>query len=325
MDGTVQCGLCPKACIIEAGQSGACRIRVNIDGKLTAVTYGFPCSAHLDPVEKKPLFHFLPGTSILSLATVGCTLHCKNCQNWEISQRNPEESTAMKLPPKAVPQLAKAHGCQSVAYTYTDPAAYYEYALDSSIKVREAGLKNVLVTAAYINKAPWRELCRHTDAANIDLKSMSDTFYRDICEGTLQPVLNALVLALECGVLVEVTNLLIPTLNDSDGELLKLARWVKQNMGAETPLHFSRFFPHYRMRNLPPTPPETLDRAKQIAESEGLKHVYIGNILSKRGENTYCPGCGKLLIERNRYTILKNELKNGKCGSCGTEIKGVWQ
>ena len=325
MDGTVQCGLCPKACIIEPGQSGACRIRVNLDGKLMGVTYGFPCSTHLDPVEKKPLFHFLPGSTILSLATVGCALHCKNCQNWEISQCNPEASTAIELPPQAVPQLARQHRCGSVAYTYTDPAAYYEYALDSSIKVHEAGLKNVLVTAGYINKAPWRELCRYTDAANIDLKSMSDTFYRDICEGTLQPVLDALVLAQECGVLVEVTNLLIPTLNDSDKEIRQLARWLKENMGADTPLHFSRFFPNYRMRNLPPTPPETLDHAKQIAESEGLKYVYIGNILSKRGENTYCPSCGKLLIERNRYTILNNELNDGTCGDCGTNIIGIWK
>jgi len=325
MNETVQCGLCPKACIIKPGQSGDCRIRVNIDGKLTAVTYGFPCAVHLDPVEKKPLFHFLPGTPILSLATVGCNLHCKNCQNWEISQCNPEESTGKKIPPEMVPQLAKKYECKSVAYTYTDPVAYYEYALDSSIRVHEAGLKNVLVTAAYINKAPWRELCQHVDAANIDLKSMSDQFYRDICEGTLKPVLDALVLAKECGVWVEVTNLIIPTLNDSDAELRKLARWVKDNMGADTPLHFSRFFPQYRMRNLPPTPPQTLDRARQVAKSEGLKYVYIGNILSPEGENTYCPECGKLLIERKRYTILKNELEHGACSSCGAKIQGIWQ
>jgi pyruvate formate lyase activating enzyme len=307
------------------GQSGDCRIRVNIDGKLTALTYGFPCSVHKDPMEKKPMFHFMPGTPILSLATVGCNLHCKNCQNWEISQCNPEDSSAVAIPPEAVAPLAIRQGCPSVAYTYTDPVAYYEYALDCSIKVREAGLKNVLVTAGYINKAPWRELCRFTDGANIDLKSMSDAFYRDICSATLQPVLDALVLAQECGMLVEVTNLLIPTLNDSDKEMQQLARWMKKYMGAETPLHFSRFFPHYRLRNLPPTPPATIDRAKQIAEAEGMKHVYIGNILSDRGENTYCPACGKLLIARNGYTILKNMLKHGRCDACGREIKGVWQ
>lgn len=325
MKETVQCGLCPKACIMAPGQSGDCRIRVNIDGKLTAVTYGFPCSVHKDPMEKKPMFHFLPGTPILSLATVGCNLHCKNCQNWEISQCNPDDSLAVEMPPEAVAPLAIRQGCRSVAYTYTDPVAYYEYALDCSIKVREAGLKNVLVTAGYINKAPWRELCRYTDGANIDLKSMSDAFYRDICSATLKPVLDSLVLAQECGVLVEVTNLLIPTLNDSDTEMLQLARWMKTYMGSETPLHFSRFFPHYRLRNLPPTPPATIDRAKEIAEAEGLKHVYIGNILSDRGENTYCPACGKLLIARNGYTILNNMLKQGRCDACGRKIKGVWQ
>lgn len=320
----VQCTLCPKGCVIGPGESGDCRIRVNVDGRLTAVTWGFPCSIHVDPVEKKPLFHFLPGTSILSLATVGCNLHCKNCQNWEISQASPERSQAIPLEASELPVLARSYQCSSVAYTYTDPVAYYEYALDCSLRAREAGLKNVLVTAGYINDKPWRELCRHTDAANIDLKALSDHFYRDICDATLQPVLNSLVTAKSLGVLVEVTNLVIPTLNDSDRDLQALARWIRTNMGADTPLHFSGFFPQHLMRHLPPTPPATLDRARDLAKAEGLDFVYVGNVTTAGGGDTVCPGCGKLLVERRRYHILENSMQNGRCPACGREIYGLW-
>ena len=329
----VQCELCPKGCIIEPGQSGECRVRVNLDGKLLAVTYGHPCAVHVDPVEKKPMFHFLPGTGILSIATVGCNLHCKNCQNWEISQTNPEDVPALALAdlgpeaffPEKLPDLARRCQCQSVAYTYTEPIIYYEYALDSCIHVREAGLRNVLVTAGYVQEQPWRKLCQHVDGANIDLKSMSESFYRDICDATLRPVLNALVVAKSLGVLVEVTNLVIPTLNDSDRDLQDLARWVAQNLGKETPLHFSRFSPRYQMKNLPPTPAATLDRAKQIAESQGLQHVYVGNIIRPDAENTYCHQCGQRLVQRHRYTILENKIQSGKCPVCHTGVYGIWE
>lgn len=320
----VQCTLCPKGCVIGPGESGDCRIRVNLDGRLTAVTWGFPCSIHVDPVEKKPLFHFLPGTAILSLATVGCNLHCKNCQNWEISQAQPEHTRASPLEAADLPALAQSCRCPSVAYTYTDPVAYYEYALDCSRRAREAGLKNVLVTAGYINDGPWRELCRHVDAANIDLKAFSDRFYRDICDATLQPVLNSLVTAKSLGLAVEVTNLVIPTLNDSDRDLRELVRWIKTNMGSDTPLHFSRFFPQHLMRHLPPTPPETLERARSIARAEGLDYVYVGNVTTEGGSDTFCPACGKLLIARRRYHILENSLQHGHCPACGKEIAGAW-
>ncbi|MHC4165024.1 MAG: AmmeMemoRadiSam system radical SAM enzyme, partial [Planctomycetota bacterium] len=250
----VQCELCPKSCVIAPGQSGECRIRVNVDGKLLAVTYGYPCSVHIDPVEKKPLCHFLPGTKIFSIATVGCNLHCINCQNWEISQENPENVTARELPPRQIPGLARHYGCASVAYTYTDPTVFYEYTLETCIRTHEEGLRNALVTAAYINTKPLKELCRYVDAANVDLKAFSDAFYRDVCGGTLQPVLNALVTMRAEGVLVEVTNLVIPTLNDGDGQIRDLCRWVVENLGRETPLHFSRFFPRYKLKRLPPTP-----------------------------------------------------------------------
>lgn len=321
----VQCELCPKGCIIAPGQSGECRIRVNLDGKLVAVTYGHPCSVHVDPVEKKPVFHFLPGTGILSIATVGCNFHCKNCQNWAISQEYPENVPGQELPPRELPGLAKQYGCHSVAYTYTEPTVYYEYTLDGCIAVHEAGLKNVTVTAGYINRPPLEKLYRHVDGTNIDIKAMSEQFYRDICEGTLQPVLDTCVACKTLGVHVEITNLVIPTLNDTDADLQKLSRWIAENMGKDTPLHFSAFHPDYRMRNLPPTPAATLDRAREIARSEGLHYVYIGNVQRPDASNTYCPGCGALLIKRIGYTVTQNRLDAGTCPDCKTVIEGVWQ
>lgn len=322
---TVQCELCPKECVIEPGQSGECRVRVNLGGTLRSVVYGHPCSIHIDPVEKKPLFHFLPGTGILSIATVGCNLHCRNCQNWEISQANPEDSSAYKHSPLQLVQLARARNCPSLAFTYTDPIIYYEYTFDTAVHAHRQGLRTVLVTAGYINRQPWQELLNHIDAANIDLKSIRDSFYRDICGGTLKPVQDALVLAKAMGVLVEVTNLIIPTLNDSDADLTELVRWIAHNLGSETPLHFSRFSPRHKLRNLPPTPADTLERARQIAVSEGMQHVYVGNILSPQGQNTYCPQCKSELIVRQRYQITRMRLADGACPDCGHHIHGVWK
>jgi len=323
---TVQCELCPKMCVISPGQSGECRVRVNIDGVLRTVVYGYPCSIHIDPMEKKPLFHFLPGSPILSIATVGCNLHCKNCQNWEISQANPEDVDipAYFYPPAKLVQLCRTYSCQSLAYTYTEPIIYYEYTYDTAKLARGAGVRNVLVTAGYINEQPWRRLLEYVDAANIDLKGITDDFYQRVCSATLRPVQDALIVAKASGVHVEVTNLVIPTLNDKSEQIRQLCRWVKANLGSETPLHFSRFFPYYKMRNLPPTSLQTLDMAREIAMEEGLYYVYIGNIQSKEGQNTYCPGCKKLLIERSGFTVLQNRLKQGCCPDCGKEIYGVW-
>ena len=321
---TIQCELCPKNCLIAPGQSGECRIRVNIDGRLVAVTYGRPCAVHVDPIEKKPLFHVLPGSRILSLATVGCNLHCKNCQNWEISQENPENLAAKELAPGDVPALARQHACQSIAYTYTEPVVFYEYTRDGCRQAHDAGLKTALVTAGYINREPFERLAPHVDAVNIDLKAMSDSFYRDLCEGSLAPVLNTLESAKSAGIWVEVTNLVIPTLNDSEADLRKLCRWVASHLGRETPLHFSRFHPAYRMKNLPPTPEETLVRACEIARAEGLHYVYIGNVTRAGAENTYCFQCGAVMIERQRFTIIENRLRDGACPSCGTKAHGVW-
>ncbi len=324
MTATLQCELCPRGCVIAPGQSGDCRIRVNLDGELVAVTYGYPCSVHVDPMEKKPVFHFLPGTPTLSLATAGCNLHCKNCQNWEISQQPPDEVPALHLPPGEVAALAGAQGCPSVSYTYTEPLVYYEYTLDSCRRVREAGRRNVLVSAGYINPQPARHLFQQVDVARIDLKALSDAFYRDICGATLKPVQATLVLAREMGLWVEVVHLIIPTLNDSDQDLGALCRWVHDQLGPETPVHFSRFYPQYRMSHLPPTPVDTLHRARDIAKANGLAFVYLGNILEEHAADTVCPGCQTTLIRRRGFTVLANLLQDGQCPKCQRKIPGIW-
>ncbi len=322
---SVLCELCPKACVIAPGQSGACRVRVNMNGSLRSVVYGFPCALHVDPIEKKPLYHVLPASRLLPVATVGCNLHCLNCQNWEISQANPEDSEAMACTPEELVELAQGRQCPSLAYTYTDPVVYYEYALACAARAREAGIRNVLVTAAYINQAPWDRLLDFIDAANIDLKFMDDALYRSICSATLKPVQQALVRARERGVWLEVTNLMIPTLNDSPEQVRALAQWIVANLGIDTPLHFSAFHPRYKMRHLPSTSAQTLEMARTIAQSEGLVHVYIGNVASSEGQNTYCPKCRTLLIERRGYHISQDRLELGRCSACGRQIKGIWQ
>ena len=322
---SVQCEICPKRCVIKPGQSGDCRARINLDGELIASTYGYPCALHVDPVEKKPLFHFLPASRAFSIATAGCNLHCRNCQNWEISQAAPHTVPAYKVSPSQLVKLARKNKCRSIAYTYTDPVIFYEYTFDSSRLARQAGIKNILVTAGYINRKPLLELCKVTDAANIDLKGMTDKFYRKVCSATLKPVLNTLVTAKNAGLEVEVTNLLLPTLNDSDRDITTLCRWIKKEMGDDTPLHFSRFFPRYRMRELPPTSEKTLARARKIALAEGLKFVYVGNLLNPDWSATKCSKCGKLLVKRGGFLVLENHIKNGACPDCKTKIYGVWK
>jgi pyruvate formate lyase activating enzyme len=326
----VECQLCPKYCRIDPGRTGDCGVRVNRGGVLTATTWGHPCSLHIDPIEKKPLFHFLPGTSILSLATVGCNLHCRNCQNWSISQAVVEETPAYDLPPGDLVTLARREACPSLAFTYTEPLVYYEYTRDACRAARGAGLKNVLVTAGYINEEPLRELLPLVDAANVDLKAFDDDFYKEHCEATLRPVLRTLELCLEYGVHLEVTNLVIPTLNDSVARIGALVRWFVETLGPEVPLHFSRFHPRYKMKNLPATPGETLERCRDQALAAGLRHVYVGNLRSADGESTFCPagacpGRGRPLIRRSGYRILENRMEKGRCPDCGAEVYGRWE
>lgn len=321
---TVKCGMCPKSCEMEEGESGNCRVRRNIKGKLVCVVYGYACAANVDPVEKKPLFHFLPGTKTFSIATVGCNLHCLNCQNWEISQANPEDVPSVWLPPEKVVENAQKENCPSISYTYTDPVVYYEYARDCSKIAHEKKIKNILVTAAYINPEPWKKILELTDAANIDLKFIDDNLYRKICSAALKPVQEALIAAVQAKVHIEVTNLVIPTLNDKPDDLRKLSKWVHDMLGPEIPLHFSAFYPKYKMRNLPPTSPETLENARKIALDVGLKHVYVGNVFSKDGQTTFCPACGKALVKRSGFSVLQNDIKDGKC-PCGRQIYGIWK
>jgi len=318
------CELCPKACRITEGHSGDCRSRIVVDGELCAVTYGRPCAIHIDPVEKKPLYHFQPGSRIFSLATAGCNLHCKFCQNWTISQLGPQDIRNIRLEPEEVVRTAIAQQCASIAYTYTDPVIYYEYTMDTSRLAREKGLKNVTVTAGYINRKPLELLCTVTDGSNTDLKAFSDAFYRDMCEGSLKPVLDCLVLMKERGVWLEVTNLVIPTLNDDLEMIRRMCKWMLANLGPDTPLHFSRFYPMYKIRNLPPTPVELLMQARQEALEIGLRYVYVGNVLGVEAAHTVCPKDQTLLIRRTGYSILENNLRDGKCPTCGETVPGVW-
>lgn len=321
----VKCLLCPKECSLSEYERGNCKGRINIDGELMTLNYGYACSVNVDPIEKKPLFHYLPGTKIFSIATAGCNLHCKFCQNWQISQFSPEEIRYTEMSPEVVVREAISMDCPSIAYTYSEPIAYYEYTLNTSKIAKEKGLRNVLVTAGYINEKPMRELAKVTDATNTDIKAFSDEYYKDICDGTLEPVLKALLVMKEEGMWIEITNLILPTLNDNDDDIKKLCQWVVNNLGKDIPIHFSRFYPMYKLTNLPPTPASTLNRARDIALSEGVIFVYVGNIPGNPGENTSCPKCGYLLIERQIYFIRQNNITNGKCPKCGFEIPGIWK
>ena len=312
--------------MIPEGGSGDCRIRVNLDGKLRATTYGRPSAIHIDPMEKKPLYHFHPGTSVLSIGTAGCNLHCLNCQNWQLSQRGGEEMEEIhEALPEEVVRLAVERGCGAIAYTYSDPIVFFEYTRDSAELAKERGLKNVLVTAGYINPQPQRELCRVLDATNTDLKAFDDTFYQTVCSARLKPVLDSLVGFREAGVWQEVTNLMIPTLNDDLALVRRMASWIRRELGEDTPLHFSRFQPMYRMRNLPPTPTETLERARAEALDAGLRYVYIGNLFGHEAETTFCPRDGTPLIRRIGFRILENRITpEGRCPVCGETIPGIW-
>lgn len=320
----IECELCPKLCRIPEGKSGDCRVRLNIEGTLISTNYGRPCSLHIDPVEKKPLFHFLPGTPIFSLATAGCNLHCKNCQNWQISQSSVQDTKNYFLPPEKIIEHAIKNKCVSIAYTYSEPSIFYEYVYDTALLAEKNNLKNVMVTAGYMNPKPAKKLYTHIHASNTDLKSFEDSFYREICDATLKPVLENLVIQRELGVWIEVTNLVIPTLNDDMDKISLMCKWIRNNLGDYTPLHFSRFHPMYKLRNLPPTPLTTLLNARKEAMDAGLKFVYVGNVLDNEAEDTYCPKCKKKIIDRIGYRINFMKIRDSKCIYCGEKIEGVW-
>ena len=322
---TVVCELCPRYCAIPNGGAGDCRIRINLDGKLIASTFGRPSAIHIDPMEKKPLFHFLPGTTIFSIATAGCNLHCLNCQNWQLSQNSGQDMEVVyQAVPEKIVTTALENGCRSVAYTYSEPLVFYEYVRETALLAKKAGVRNVLVSAGWVNEKPLRQLCQWLDAANVDLKAFDDDFYRNVCGASLKPVLEALRILHHEGVWLEITNLIIPGLNDDLAMVRRMATWIRDELGAATPLHISRFSPQYRMRNLPPTPVEALLRCRREAEDVGLEHVYVGNLPGEDAESTFCPRDGTLLIRRFGFTIQENHLKDGCCPVCLQTIPGVW-
>jgi len=323
-EGKVQCFLCPRECLIPQNQRGFCRARKNIKGKLYAITYGQPVAMHVDPIEKKPLFHVYPGTKSFSIATAGCNLRCKFCQNWEISQLDPESVKVAFVSPQDIVRKAKETGSKTIAFTYTEPTIFYEYVLDIAKLAKEEGISCVMHSAGFINEKPLRQLAKYLTAANIDLKGFSDKYYSSFCEGNLRSVLNSLKILKEEKVWIEITNLVIPTANDSDEDIYNLCLWIKDNLGPDTPIHFSRFFPMYRLLDLSPTPFEILIRAREIAKKTGLHYVYIGNISQNTGEDTICPVCGKPLVKRIGYTVLENNIIKHKCKFCGAVIYGVW-
>ncbi len=323
-DGRIQCDLCPRDCKLQDGQRGLCFVRAREGDRMVLTTYGRSSGFAVDPIEKKPLNHFYPGTSVLSFGTAGCNLACKFCQNWDMSKSRDMDRLAEQASPDAIARAAKEAGCTSVAFTYNDPTIFTEYAMDTADACHALGIKTVSVSAGYIHAEPRRDLYAKIDAANIDLKAFTEEFYRAQTASHLAPVLDTLrYLVHETNVWTEITTLLIPGLNDSDDELHRLTEWVMGELGADVPLHFSAFHPDYRMRDVPPTPPATLTRAREIGRSKGLRYVYTGNVHDRDGDTTSCPACSAAVIVRDWYEILESRLReDGACGACGTKIAG---
>jgi pyruvate formate lyase activating enzyme len=322
---SVRCLKCPNGCTIPVGGTGICRNRVNVRGKLYTIAYGNPCAVHVDPIEKKPLLHFLPGTRAYSIAAAGCNLACLNCQNWQISQVSPRETDNEDLMPRAVVDECRRAGCASIAYTYGEPTTFYEYAYDTSEIARKEGIRNVWKSNGYIEEVPLRQLCRLIDAANIDLKSYDEQTYARLNAGQLAPVLRSLRIFHEMHVWLEITNLVIPGWTDDIDMIRRMCGWMCKNGLENAPLHFSRFVPLYKLNQLAPTPVKSLEDARAAALHEGMNYVYIGNVPGHEGEHTYCHRCKKMIVQRQGYSILKNDMKNGRCGFCGVAIPGVWK
>jgi len=325
-DGRVACDLCPRGCKLREGQRAFCFVRENVDGKMVLSTYGKSTGFCIDPIEKKPLNHFLPGTPILSFGTAGCNLGCKFCQNWESSKSREVASLSAAASPRGIAEAAHGAGCRSVAFTYNDPVIWAEYAIDTAAACHALGLKTVAVTAGYISEGAREDFFGCLDGANVDLKAFTEQFYHKLCFAHLTPVLETLVwLKAETDVWFEVTTLLIPGQNDSDHELHQLTSWFAENLGPDVPLHFSAFHPDFRMTDIHRTPLSTLRRASEIARSYGLRYVYTGNVHDPRGDATFCPSCDELLIQRDWYELLTWSMgPNGSCGTCGTPIAGVF-
>lgn len=320
----IRCLLCAQACDIRPGQSGKCRARANVGGELRSLVYGHPAAVHTDPIEKKPFYHFLPGTTALSFGTSGCPLRCRFCQNWELSQSTPGDLEAPYRAPAEFALAAATGGSASIAFTYNEPTVFTEYLLDVANAAQSRGVRSVMVSCGFTAEAPLADICRALAAIKIDLKGFSEDFYRRVCGAELRPVLRSIKQVAKSGRHLEIVNLVVPTLNDSDASLRGLVDWVVGELGPDVPIHFTRFYPEYQLLNLPPTPVATLARARALAMSKGIRYAYVGNIPGHAGNHTYCPGCRKVVIRRESFFVTENHVKNGACEYCKRAIAGVW-
>ena len=323
-DKKIKCKLCPRECTVGDRERGYCGVRENRGGTYYTLVHSRVCAAHIDPIEKKPLFHYLPGTLAFSLATAGCNVNCKFCQNWDISQVRPEQVPADYAPPKLVAELAKQHDCPTIAYTYSEPVVFSEYLMDAADAGHEAGVRSVVVSNGYMQEESLKTAYGKMDAVKIDLKAFSESYYKDVVVAELKPVLDTLVTLRKMNKWTEIVYLVVPTLNDSDAEFRGLAGWIKTNLGVDVPLHFTQFHPEYLLKNLPITPVPTLERAKAIADAEGLHYVYIGNVPGHPAQNTYCPKCRHMLVERVGLTATQILIRKGSCPFCRQPIPGIW-
>ncbi|NLN31663.1 MAG: AmmeMemoRadiSam system radical SAM enzyme [Bacteroidales bacterium] len=320
----VKCLLCPNGCILKEGEISRCNNRRVRKSRLYSMAFGNPCAVNVDPMEKKPLYHFLPASRIFSIAAAGCNLVCLNCQNWSISQTRPDRTRNYDLMPDRVVKEAIKNNCGSIAYTYSEPTSFYEYMYETSVLAGRAGIKNVAISNGYVNPGPLKKLCTVLDAANIDLKSFNDNTYIKLTGGKLQPVLDSLLIYRDSGVWLEITCLIVPTWTDKIDEIGRMCKWLSENGFSDTPIHFSRFYPVYKLDQLPPTPLYFLNDAARIAREEGMKYVYTGNVPGNEQADTSCPECGTRLVSRQGFRIISNDIRDGKCSKCGREIHGVW-
>ncbi len=322
--GAARCLLCPRLCELAEGERSPCRVRQNRDGEVYTLVYGNPALVQEDPVERKPFFHVLPGSRALSISTAGCNLACEFCEVWDMALVKPEEIHAYDLPPEEVVKHARASGVRSVSYAFGEPVVFYEYMSEVAGHAREAGLLNLMHTAGYIRPEPLKEIAAKLDAVNFDLKGFEPEFYRRYVGGELEPVLDSLQRLREAGVFIEITSIVIPTLNDDPDQIGAMCRWIVDRLGADVPVHFARFYPLYRLSALPRTPVSSLDMARQTALDAGLEYVYIAKVTGHDGENTFCPGCGEIVIKRLGFVIEENRLENGNCSNCSYKLPGIW-
>jgi len=322
--GHVQCHLCARGCLLAVGQRGLCRSRMNVSGEMKSLVYGRPVSVHVDPIEKKPFYHFLPGSQAYSIGTTGCPLRCKFCQNWQTSQASPEDYRVRFTPPGEIVETVRSRKVPVIAYTYNEPLVFTEYLLDIAGAARLRGIRSTMVTCGFMAQGALAEICKALDAVKVDLKGYSESFYRDACGAELKPVLRTIKQIAKSRVHLEIVNLVVPTLNDTDRMITDLCDWVMGELGPDVPLHFTRFRPDYQMPHLPPTPTATLERARSIAMARGIRYAYVGNVPGHPGNNTVCPSCKKEVIRRTLFFVEGSNVKGGKCGYCGKRIAGVF-